>query len=70
MKLLVKIGPPTGQAAHIVDAAGLQLCRVKIKRSTWKLQERPPTEILICYHCKRILARAGASLMKFDEQVR
>lgn len=60
MRLLIKGMGTLGNVAHIADVQGNQLCKTGIKLSDWKLQERPTEGILICYHCKRILAKMNA----------
>jgi hypothetical protein len=64
MQLLIKkIG--NGQAAHLVDRQGLQLCTTNIKQSDWHIVDVLPEKIIICYHCRRIQAQTQCVPLDF-----
>jgi hypothetical protein len=58
MRLLVK-PINSGVVAHIADTEGKPLCFAKLKLSQWQLQERSATDLIVCYHCKRLQAKAS-----------
>jgi hypothetical protein len=56
MQILVNSGQ-SGFAAHIVDAGGLPLCGVRIKRSLWKLVDPTTLQGHICKSCLKVQAK-------------
>ena len=54
MNYLVKNGMNYGLAMHIPDATGMPICGTRIKRATWRIEERSSTGAVVCWHCRRI----------------
>jgi hypothetical protein len=56
---LVKVGPPEGLAAHLVDAFGKPMCKSPLKLSSWKLQSQLPEHMPICKFCLKKQSLTG-----------
>ena len=66
LRLLIKVSGAKGLAAHIADADGKPLCATRLKRSTWRLQQRSSDGIVVCGNCRRIQERMQRAPSCYD----
>jgi hypothetical protein len=57
MKLLIKQGIDFGQSAHIPDAQGRPLCKARLKRAAWVVDDQQRTAVVVCHPCLRVQAK-------------